>query len=98
TLLLPSGCRQFPKQTNYPHDINHLIEDNPITQSIQSNLEIVNDPEVIEFYKTYFKDLKPELSYKFQTRKTNSRLFVRPKIKFDEKLEYEVFTGIEIFH
>ncbi len=86
--LLPAGCRNLHQENctkGFPLGIIEL-----------STRELLSEEEIFNFYKGYFPDNKPQLSYKFDTKRAHSRLFLSSKGNFKEGFNYDIYSGIEI--
>lgn len=85
--LFASGCRNI-YQSNY-------IEDSPIGIVGQSTTQLLTDKEIIDFYKSHFPNGKPELSYEFKSKRSETKFFLNPRGSFKNTLEYEIIGGVE---
>ncbi len=85
TFLLPIGCKT----------VDNYINNSPLIIITESTSQLLNNPDLTEIYKNYFPSNKPELSYKFETKKSKTRFFTNPRLSFREEFNYGLTIGIE---
>jgi hypothetical protein len=69
-----------------------------VAETTPKLLDNIDDIDLAEIYKNYFPNNRPELSYRFETKRTKTKLFLNPKIKNRENLEYEINVGLELLY
>lgn len=91
--LMFSGCASLRLE-----NLKEYREYNPIGVVGEMTMSAVNEPEIIEFYKSYFPNGKPGFSYKSRIRGYDAGFFVNPSAKFREDIEYQILAGVELKH
>ena len=90
------GCNTVPKKHN---SICNCIEnslDDPIVDEVERPIvRLINDKELIDFYKKHFPNLEPEMSYSIYGKHSSSRLFFRLNGNIIGKTSYDSLFGIE---
>ena len=84
--LFPIGCRT----------VENCVDNSPLTLMAESTTQVLNNPELTDVYKNYFPSNRPELSYKFQTKKTRTRFFINPRLALKDEIDYGITAGFEV--
>jgi hypothetical protein len=77
-------------------DCAQIFDSSPIDAIEQSTLPLLNDPDIINYYKKYFPNGKPGLSLEKKSKIIKTRFFINGKTNFKEGFNYGVLAGVEV--